>query len=114
MPYTIKRGDRAAGTAVVAADGTADVILNGPFRGYIDIDTVQVTCSVSVPLPSCVAYDGTTAARGRELGFLRAGDQGTFRGAGDRLNAGQQITLHWAGATVGAICRAILRGVEYS
>lgn len=114
MPYSRKLGERAAGTALVAADGTADVVLNGPFRGYVEIDTVQITCTVSAPLPTCVAYEGTAASRGRELGFLRAGDQGTFRGAGDRLNAGQQITFHWAGATPGATCRAILRGSEYS
>lgn len=114
MPRTIKYGERASGTAVVAANGTASIVLNGPPRGYIDIDTIAITCSVSAPLPTCTAYEGTTSAGGRVLAFLRAGDQGTFRGTNDRLNAGQQITIAWTGAAVGATCRAILRGSEYS
>lgn len=114
MPYTIKRGERASGTAVVAANGTAVIVLNGPPRGYVDIDSIAITCTVSAPLPACTAYDGVSAAGGRVLAFLRAGDKGTFRGTNDRLNAGQQIAVAWTGAAPGATCRAILRGSEYS
>lgn len=114
MALTKKLGVRASGSSTIGANGIGDVVLNGPPRGYIEIDTVQVTCTPTAPLPTCNAYEGSSAALGREAGFVRAGDAGTFRGGGDRLNAGSQLTFRWTGGPVGAAIRAVLRGTEYS
>lgn len=114
MPLTKKTGERASGSAIVPASGVADVVLNGPPRGYIDISTIDVTCTPGVPIPTCDVYDGAAAALGRHYAAVRAGDKGTFRGTNDRLNAGSQITVRWTGAPVGAVVRAILRGDELS
>lgn len=98
-------------SAIADASGNAAVVLNGPPSGYIEIGSIAVEVSPATPLPTATAYEGSIVAPGRILAVLRAGDKGTFRGdEGDRLNAGQQITVSWTGAAVGAVCRAVLRG----
>lgn len=109
MP-TVLTGIDYSGSATVDASGSAAVVLNGPSSGYVEIASIAVACTGSTSIPQATAYEGSIAAPGRVLAVLRAGDIGTFKSDGDRLNAGQQITVQWTGATVGASCRAVLRG----
>lgn len=104
----------ASGTQVANGAGTAAVTLNGPGTGWVDVDSIAVQTTPGIPIPSAIAYEGTIAALGRVLAILRAADVGTFRGTGDRLVAGQQITIVFSGAAPGATCRAILRGTEHA
>jgi hypothetical protein len=99
-----------SGVAVADAGGIATVILNGPASGSCVIDSVAVICSVVSPLPSATMYAGPTVTPGRIMAVLRAADVGTFRGDGDVLESGQQITVQFTNAAPGATCRVLLRG----
>lgn len=100
-----------SGSSTADGTGAASVVFNGPPSGFIELSSIAVEVTPSTPIPTATLYEGSIFAPGRIMAILRAGDRGTFRGDdGDRLNAGQQITVVWAGAAAGAVCRAVLRG----
>lgn len=107
MSYS--KAAEVSGTATAAADGTAAVVLNAP-PGVTTIESVALIVTGSTALPVATMYDGSVVSAGRIMATIRAGDRGTFRGTGDQIRGGQQVTIGWTGATVGAICRAVLRG----
>ena len=99
-----------SGSATVAADGTATVVLGPvpPGRRWL-VDTTTV--SLSTGNGTAKVYNGTAADDGQLI-------EGTYSGAldtTDRINTlgtGEAITVQWSDATPGALARVLLRGVS--
>jgi hypothetical protein len=100
-------------SAIANGAGVATATIPGPGRGFIAVDSLAVTVSPAAPRPQCDLYEGPPAAGGA-MATLRAGDKGTFRSTGDKLDAGRHWTVQWTGAAPGAVCTAILRGTAHA
>jgi hypothetical protein len=98
---------RTSGSAVVAADGTAEVSIYPP--GGVDwlLTLATVSTSTSVLQPVARAYVNSRFVEGSDSGSQDASDTRRL------LRANDEYKVQWTGADVGARATLTLEGNQY-
>jgi hypothetical protein len=100
----LNRNRRTEASAVVAADGTATVVINVSIGPMWELRQIGIRNSGTVLIPTCTTYRGVNAS-GEFISQTLNGVADTDPLPNVILRPGESLAAVWTGADVGSICR---------
>jgi hypothetical protein len=101
-------------STILDGTGAGSVTFNGPpSLTTRELSNVVVSCSSSVPRPTCRLYRSVVAPN-RLMGSTFLGDGDTMvADPGDTLGSGEPLIIVWSGGLAGATCYANANGTDH-